>query len=281
VGFFRVVEVFPPMFPFREDDREPLALDEKVERFVEDVRGARDFGDLFLVANVKDPELLKLSSVEAAFILQDRTRVRAAPALVVRDMNRLQFLSTVVTAISFELDSLLVVWGDSYPASAKATNVRDFSSLGRALHEVNSIRRKARSPMRLLAPVDLNRLDSPKGKAQAEERLRAGAQYLLAQPPTTDAEEAFDTHSALLKKSGMSDRILLNIFPFRDERDVTECERNFGWRLPKGLHQAAAAGGDSLVSSEREVVRRLREEGFPGVYLSTRGAPSIATKLLA
>jgi hypothetical protein len=78
----------------------------------------------------------------------------------------------------------------------------------------------------------------------------------------------------------MSDRILLNVFPFRDERDVAECERNFGWRLSKKLHRTAAAGGDSLVRSEREVVRRLREEGYPGVYLSTRGAPSIASKLL-
>jgi hypothetical protein len=279
VDFFRVVEVFPPLFPLRGEVHEALGLEDKMERFVEDIRAVRDLGDLFLVANLKDPSLLKLSTVEAAFLLQDRIRVRAAPVLVVRDMNRLQFLSTAVTAIYFELDSLMVAWGDSYPASTKVTNVRDFPSLGRALHEVNSIRRQARSPIRLLAPVDLNRLRTPKGIAQAKERLRAGADFLLAQPPTTDATDVFDSHAALLKAAGLEDRVLLNVFPFTDGADMKECEDKFGWRLPRGIHEAATAGSEKLRKTNREVVARLRDEGFPGVYLSTRGSPSVAATL--
>ncbi len=269
------------MFPLQEGSSAPLDLEEKVGRFVEDVRGVREFGDLFLVANVKNPELLKISTVEAAFMLQDRLRVRAAPVVVVRDMNRLQFLSTVVTALSFELDSLMVAWGDAYPPSAKATNVRDFSSLGRALHEVSAIRRQTRSRIRLLAPIDVNALRRRSGIALAKERLRAGAEYLLAQPPTTDQEETFDRHAKVLEDSGMKDRVLLNVFPFRDLGDVVECEKNFGWKLPVALHKAAAEGRAALLETEKEVAGRLRTEGFPGVYLSTRGSAAIAASLLA
>jgi len=281
VGFLRVVEVFPPLFPVGSADNAPLELEQKLDRFVEDVRGVRDFGDLFLVANVKDPDLLKVSTIEAAFVLQDRIRVRAAPVLVVRDMNRLQFLSSVVTALSFELDSLMVAWGDRYPSSARATNVRDFASLGSALHEVSSVRRKARSPMRLLAPIDLTRLGTSQGVALAKERLRAGATYLLAQPPTTDADEVFDKHSRALEKAGLKGSVLLNVFPFRDQKDVGYSEKYFGWKLPPSLHGVASKGEVALLDLEKEVVRRMREEGFPGIYLTTRGNPSVAERLLA
>jgi hypothetical protein len=281
VGFLRVTEVFPPLFPRGNHVQAPLDLERELERFVEDVRDIREFGDLFLVANVKNPELLKVSTVEAAFLLQDRIRIKAAPVLVVRDMNRLQFLSTVVTALSFELDSLMIAWGDAYPASAKATNVRDFSSLGRAMHEANSIRRQARSSIRLLAPIDLTRLRSPRGVAQAKERLRAGAEFLLAQPPTTDAGAAFDLHSRTIEKAGLKERVLLNVFPFKDTIDVQDCERRFGWSLPRSLRETASRGESFLVESERDVIERLEQEGFPGVYLSTRGTPSVAARLLA
>ena len=257
-----------------------MELDEKLDRFVEDVRGIRAFGDLFLVANVKNPDLLKVSTIEAAFVLQDRIRVRAAPVLVVRDMNRLQFLSSVVTALSFELDSLMVAWGDRYPPSARATNVRDFASLGSALHEVSSVRRKARSAIRLLAPIDLTRLANAKGVAQAKERLRAGATFLLAQPPTTDADEVFEKHSRALERAGLKDHVLLNVFPFRDQKDVDDSEKYFGWKLPPSLRAAASKGESALVDVEREVLSRMREEGFPGVYLTTRGNPSVAARLL-
>lgn len=281
MAFLRVVEVFPPLFPFYEGAHEPFGLEDKIEGFVEGVRRIRDRGDLFLVANNKRPELLKLSTVEAAYILQDRLKVKAAPVIVARDMNRLQFLSTVVTVLAFGLDSAMIAWGDAYPASARVTNVRDFPSLGDALREVASIRRQASSAIRLLAPVDLNRLSNPRGVAQAKERLRAGADLLLAQPPTTDAESTFDGHSSTLEKSGLKDRVLLNVFPFRSRKDVEECEKFFGWRLPRSLHPRAENGKSSLAEVERAIVRRLRADGFPGVYLSTRGDPSAAETILS
>ncbi len=276
-----MVEVFPPLFPLREGARAPIGLEREMESFVEGVSRVREFGDLFLVANVKKPELLKLSTVEAAYILQDRLKVKAAPVIVARDMNRLQFLSTVVTALSFELDSAMIAWGDRYPASARITNVRDFSSLGAAIQEVASIRRQAGSPIRLLAPIDLGRLSSPRGVTQAKERLRAGADFLLAQPPTTDPESTFDAHLSALERSGLKNRVLLNVFPFRDRKDVERCEKYFGWNLPKRLYAAAADGEPALLELERAIVHRIRADGFPGVYLATRGNPGVAESLLS
>ncbi len=281
MAFLRVVEVFPPLFQFHEGGDEPLGLEDKTKSFVEGVRRIRDFGDLFLVANIKKPELLKLSTVEAAYLLQDRLGVKAAPVIVARDMNRLQFLSTAVTAISFELDSAMIAWGDRYPVSAKVTNVRDFPSLSAALREVDSIRRQARSTIRLLAPVDVGRLSNPRGVASAKERLTAGADFLLAQPPTTDAESTLDHHSSLLERAGLKDRVLLSVFPFRNRRDVEECEREFGWKLPRRLHANVARGESTLLELERATIRRLRSEGFPGVYLATRGDPSVVESLLS
>jgi hypothetical protein len=116
--------------------------------------------------------------------------------------------------------------------------------------------------------------------ALARQRLKAGTSYLLAQPPTTDSEDTFERHAVNLQKAGLKDRVLLSIFPLCDTGDVRETEKYFGWTFPKSLHRAAVKGESSLLKMQRDVVRRLREEGFPGVYLSTRGNLGIAEKLL-
>jgi hypothetical protein len=135
--------------------------------------------------------------------------------------------------------------------------------------------------MLFLVQIDVESLARPEGVALAKGRPKAGAGYLLAQPPTTDSRETFESHSAILQPSGLKDRVLLNGFPFRDEKDVKLCEKNFGWRLPRSLHGVAAAGGSSLLEVERSVVRRIQDEAFPGVYLNTRGTPRIAERLLS
>ncbi len=234
-----------------------------------------------MVANVKNPKLLKLSTLEASLILQERLRVEAAPVLVARDFNRLQFLSEVLTAVSLELRSVMIAWGDRYPASAKTSNVRDFSSLSEAIRESSLVSRRARASTCFFAPVDMGRLVHPEGVALARGRLKAGAEYLLAQPPTVDAEATFDEHASLLESSGLKDKVLLNVFPFKDEKDVKQCEKYFGWKLPDSLHLAAAKGAPALVEMERMVEERLKEEKFPGVYLTTRGTPAVAAKLLS
>jgi 5,10-methylenetetrahydrofolate reductase len=258
-----------------------LGLEAKMERFTEEVRGIRDFADVILVANVKDQGQLKIDSVHAAIVLQESLRVEAAPVIVVRDQNRPSFLSAVLTAISVGLRSMLIGWGDDYPASARATNVRDFSNLAGAIREASLIRSRAHASTRFFAPMDINSLAYPKGVALAKERLRAGADLLLAQPPTTDAEAVFDRQLALIGKAGLREKALMNVFPFKDDKDVKRYERMFGWKLPKGLHRAAVEGENRLVEIERDVVRRLRDVGSPGIYLTTRGNPSIAERILS
>jgi len=281
LAFLRAVEVFPPLFPVSRDRSEPLHVEEKVERFLEEVRSIRDLADVFLVAKVKNPKLLKLSTIEVASLLRDRLRVEAAPAIVVRDVNRFQFLSDVLTGITLEFRWMTLAWGDAYSSKVGVSNVRDFSSLKDAIRQADMVRSRARASVNFFAPVDVHRLEDPVGKELARSRLGAGANMLLAQPPTCDAGETFDRHASVLKKTGLKEKVLLNVFPFRDAKDIRYCERYFGWKLPRSLHLAAAGGEPTLLEGEREVVRRLRNEGFPGVYIATRGTPAVAERLLS
>ncbi len=281
MAFLKVVEVFPPLFPLSGAEGRHLGLKGGVERFVEEARVVRDVADVILVADVKNQKGLRMSTLGAAALLSERLGVKAAPVVVVRDLNRLSFTSSILTGMIMDLGSMMIVWGDRLPAGGGTTNVRDFSTLAEAIKEASKIRARARARAQLLAPVDLDSLASPRGVERARKRLRAGADYLLAQPPTTDAGATFDRHAGLLEPAGLKGKVLLNVFPFRDARDARECEKYFGWKLPRSLHQIAAAGPDVLSKEQEDVVGRLREEGFPGVYLNTRGAPEVAVRLLS
>jgi len=280
MGFLRVVEIFPPLFPSSRGKEDRIDFEHRLERFLDVARSVRAHADVLLIADVKNTKLLKFSTLEAAALLKERLRVEVAPVLVARDFNRPQFLSNVLTGLSSEFDYLMFAWGDAYPAAAGATNVRDFRSLAEVIQEAALLRRRARSATKFLAPINVERLAKPGEEARARERLRAGADYLLAQPPTTDVE-AMNSHAKLLRGAKLKDRVILNVFPFRDLKDVRECEAYFGWRLPKSLHDAAKNGERALLEAEREVVVALRDRGFPGVYLNTRGVPAIAERLLS
>jgi 5,10-methylenetetrahydrofolate reductase len=277
MAFLRVVELLPPLFPASRSGKDNFDLEETVGLFLEEARSLRRHSDVLLVADVKNPRLLKFSSLEAASLLQERLGVVAAPVLVVRDFGRHQFLSSVLTGLS-KFRYLLLAWGDDYPAGA--TNVRDFSSLAETIREAAILRERAGATAKFFAPVDVNSLATAKGAARARGRVRAGADYLLAQPPTTDLGD-LDRHARLLREVGLEDRVLLNVFPFKDPKDVRECERYFGWRLPRSLKLRAKRGRDSLFETEREVVREIRGAGLPGVYVNARGIPGIAAGLLS
>ncbi|MDE1858149.1 MAG: hypothetical protein KGI26_03670 [Thaumarchaeota archaeon] len=278
MAFLRVVEVLPPLF--RMSSRDLRGADADVRRFTSDVRKFRRYADIVLVANVKDQKVLKLDTVHLASTLQEALGVASAPVIVVRDQNRPQFLTSVLTALLGGAGSVMVAWGDDYPGGT-ASNVRDFESLAGALAEAASLRRVARPDATLLAPVNVERLSEPRELALAEKRLAAGADLLLAQPPTTDAEVTFERHLALLEKAGLREKVLLNVFPFMGRSDVSRYERKFGWRLPARLHDAARGGRAPLLEAERAVVRRIRRERLPGVYLSTRGDISLARDVLS
>lgn len=273
MGFLRVIEVWPPAFPARGK----MAVDELVDEFLSEVRGIADLADVLLVADLKSPAMVQVAPLEVAAMLQEVVRVAAAPVVVTRDQNARRFASTVVTAVSMGIDSLMVARGDDLQDFG-VTNVRDFPRLADAVRLASSIRRKSGSGMKLFAPVDLESLQ--RGAAVARGRVAAGADALLAQPPTTDPGDAFDRHLGLIRRAKLADRVLMNVFPFRDARDVRRCESYFGWNLPEELLFAARGGQGALDELGRGVVKRIRKEGLPGVYLSTRGRPSIARKFL-
>jgi len=279
LAFLRVVEVFPPMFPAEGGERR-INLERSVDDFVDGVKGIKQYADLVLVASVKNPAFLKLSSVEAASILKERARVEAAPVIVARDSNRPQVLSSVVTALSLGLRSLMLVWGDRYPTDGAPKNVFDFPSLSKMVSLTSLIADRTRSRIRILAPVDLSLLGSERGVALARSRLEAGADLLLAQPPTTDSRATLAEHASVLEATGLKENVLLNVFPFRGRKDVSDTASNFGWRLPPELYKASLAGGAALTKESRRVASALRRDGFPGVYLATRGRPETAKEIL-
>lgn len=280
MGFLRVVEIFPPLFPSSRRKESHINLERGIERFVDQARSVSRFADILLLADVKNPNLLKLSTIEAAAILMERACLNAAPVIVVRDLNRRRFLSAVLTVLSIELRHLMIAWGDDYPARSGATNVRDYESLAQCIEEAALLRTRSAASTKFLAPVNVELLSSKGELARARGRIRAGAEYLLAQPPTTDST-VLKRHSRLLRDSGLEERVILNVFPFRGPKDVQECEKYFGWRLPASLHRIAENGEEELLRAEKEVIEGLRSGGAPGVYFNTRGIPGIAERLLA
>ena len=279
MGFLRVVEVFPPLFA-DTCIRERFAPGKALDRVVKSVSDIGRYSDLVLVADIKNPELLKLSSVYVALAIKERAGVEAAPVVVVRDSNRAHLRSAILTAVTSGLNSIMLAWGDRYLTDAHASNVYDYAELAEFVAEASTIGRRAGKNLRILAPVTLTTLSSEKGITRARSRLDAGAELLLAQPPTTDSRETFERHLSLLESSGLKSRVLLNIFPFRSGRDVRECERYFGWKLPRRLHETARSGKQALLAEARSVSDKLLEAGLPGVYVSTRGIPALARTIL-
>ena len=273
--------MFPPLLPVLHPPTEDAGTFHGSMLLHKELESIKSSADVVLVANVKSPGLLKTDTVHAAIEIQEKLHRPTAAAVVVRDQNRAQFDTAVFTAASAGLDSLFLAWGDDYPPSSGITNVRDFSSLADAIRRASVIRSKARAKTRIFAPVDVGSLAKPKGVALAKGRLRAGADLLLAQPPTTDPAETFDAHASLVGKAGLKDKVLLSVFPFRDLNDIKRYEELFGWKLPNRIHQEASKGETRLDQLARGVVQRLGTEAFPGVYLVARGNPGIASHLLA
>lgn len=258
-----------------------IALDAAFDAFVEGVKETARYSDLTLVASVKDPALVRFDPVHAAVMLRERLQIDVAPVVVSRDQNRPQLLSSVLAGMQRGLTSVMLAWGDDLPASSGASNVRDIVSLSDAISDVSKLAARAGRSMRVLAPVDLSRLARPRGASVASGRIGAGAELLLAQPPTTDPGETFDSHAALIDRAGLNGKVLPGVFPFKDRDDVRRYEGLFGWSLPARVHDSAASGRRGMVELERQVVGRLKDEGFPGVYFATRGAPETAREVLS
>ncbi|MDG6985265.1 MAG: methylenetetrahydrofolate reductase [Nitrososphaerota archaeon] len=278
MAFLRVIEVLPPMFVSGARDRTSLAA--KMRTFTRGVGTVSDIGDVFLVASVKRAGVLQVDPVHAASVLKTELGVDAAPVVVVRDMNRPQFLSTVLSLPSAGLRSAMLAWGDDHPDGSGASNVRDYPTLAGAISDAREALARAGSGLQVFAPVDLESLGRSAGARRARQRIVSGADFLIAQPPTTDAGPSLKRHAARVKKSGLAGRVIPSVFHFKGEEDVRRYEEMFGWKLPKPLHEAAQGGERELAKLERDVLREIRAEGFPGVCLSTRGEPGVAKALL-
>ncbi len=277
--FTSIIEVFPPVFSVDEGVEPTVGLRQKTKDFVERVRRIQHLADSFLVADVKDPVRMKLPTVLSASILRDRTGVDAIPVIAARDSNRQAVVSSLLSAYSLGLRSVMLVWGDRYEDGGPR-NVYDFRSLAELIGLARGLAQRSGSRCRFLAPVDLTALGTAKGLRLAKERLAAGADLLLAQPPTADSVSALPEHSRLVRDAGLEGRVLLNIFPFRDSRDIESCRAKFGWELPSRLDVIGRKGESALLSEAKKVAEAAERRGLPGVYVTTRGRPEVARFIL-
>lgn len=279
-NFTRIVEVFPPSFNVDARAEPLVGLKQKSRDFLERVRRIQNLADAILIADVKDLTRLKLSTIFSATLLRDELGVEAVPVITARDSNRSATRSAILTAFSQGLDTIMLVWGDRYPDGGGIANVYDYRNLAELIDEASSLARRSGVDATFLAPVDLSRLDSGKGRSLASERLAKGASCLLAQPPTTDSFSTLASHLQVLGKQALRSKVLLNVFPFRSSEDVASCRKKFGWNLPRQLDLLAGRGESELLKEARRVAVGITDSGAPGVYVSTRGRPEVARYIL-
>lgn len=279
--FTTVVEVFPPNFA-AETAKEPLlGLRQKTQDVVARVKKVENLADCVLVADMKDMGRMKLSSIYTAAVLRQELDTEVIPVIAARDANRSAVRTLFLTALSYGLDSVMLVWGDKYAEGEGSSNVYDYPSLSVEIAEMRDLADRANVKATILAPVNIATLGTKKGDEIASSRIRSGADCLLAQPPTTDVSKTLPEQVKVLEEKKLKAKVLLNVFPFRDRADIEACRKRFGWNVPLDLDRMADEGGEPrLLKESRSVVEKMRSDKLPGVYVSTRGRPELARFML-
>ncbi len=279
--FTTIVEIFPPNFS-AETAKEPLlGLRQKTQDIVSRVKKIENLTDCVLVADMKDLGRLKLASIYTAAMLKQELDTEIIPVIAVRDSNRSAVRTLFLTALSYGLHSVMLVWGDRYKEGEGSSNVYDYPSLSVVIREMRDLADRADVKATILAPVNIATLNTKKGETIASSRLESGADCLLAQPPTSDVSLTLPEQLRMIEEKGLRSSVLLNVFPFKDEEDIQSCRRRFGWSIPETLDRMAREGGEAMLLKEsRSVVEKIREERLRGVYVSTRGRPELARFIL-
>ncbi len=224
---------------------------------------------------------LKLSSIYTAAMLKRELDTEVIPVIAARDGNRSAVRALFLSALSYGLDSVMLVWGDRYNEGEGSANVYDFPSLSVVIKEMRELAERADVKATILAPVNIATLGTKKGDEIASSRLKNGADCLLAQPPTSDVTQTLPSQVKILEEKKLKKRVLLNVFPFRDKEDIEACRKRFNWNIPPALDKMAEEGGEArLLKESRSVVEKMRNDRLPGVYVSTRGRPELARFIL-
>lgn len=279
--FTTMVEIFPPNFS-AEMAKEPLlGLRQKTQDIVARMKKVEHLADCILVADMKDVGRLKLSSVYTAATLKQELDIEVIPVIGARDSNRSAVRTLFLSALSYGLDSVMLVWGDKYAEGDGSSNVYDYPSLSAVVREMRELADRANVKATILAPVNVAALGTKKGDEIALSRIKSGADCLLAQPPTTDVTDTLARHEKALEEKELKNRVLLNVFPFTSKEDIDACRKRFGWDISASLDRMAVEGGEArLLKESRSVVEKMRDDRLPGVYVSTRGKPELARFIL-
>ncbi|MDG6935172.1 MAG: methylenetetrahydrofolate reductase [Nitrososphaerota archaeon] len=277
--FVRIAEVFPPSYDV-DPEKEPIfGLEQKMNDFVKRVSRIQGLADAFLIADLKMEDRVKLSTIHAAARLREELGVEAIPVITARDLNKVACRSHILTALSENIRSIMVVWGDRYAGNHAFKNVYDYGSLAELIVDAKMLASRVYDKSVVLAPINLDSFSGSKGRSLASHRLKAGADSLLAQPPTAD-EETLGAHLRLLKSTGFIKNVMLNVFPFRDSQDIKFCRERFGWKISTRLERLAMKGEAELLREARKVASRIEDSGVSGLYVSTRGKPELLRYIL-
>lgn len=276
-----MVEIFPPSFN-AETSKEPLlGLRQKTQDIVARMKKVENLADCVLVADMKDVGRLKLSSIYTAAMLKQELDIEVIPVIGARDSNRSAVRTLFLSALSYGLDSVMLVWGDKYGEADGSKNVYDYPSLSAVVKEMRELADRANVKATIMAPVNVAALATKKGDEIASSRIKSGADCLLAQPPTTDVAETLPEHVRMVEEKKLKKQVLLNVFPFSGKEDIESCRKRFGWNISSALDKMAQDGGEPrLLKEARLVVEKMRDEKLPGVYVSTRGKPELARFIL-
>jgi 5,10-methylenetetrahydrofolate reductase len=270
--FLRVVEVFPPGAAGG-----PSGVGELVsaQKWVSEVWKVVPYADVVMVAEL-GTRGSRPTTIEPSALLASTLGVRVLPVVSAALTGKGAFSAAVREAISKGIKGIVPVWGDR----GKSPKEGGFVGLWEAVTAARDIAMDHGGDFLIMAPANLSKFGRSKHLKLLSSRLENGADYLLAQPPTMDSEEAFALHQKALKDSGLMEKVIPQVFPFKDWEDVKKCRQKFGWEVPGRMAQVAARGEEALLDEAALVARRLRQEGFAGVYLSTRGRPELAARVL-
>ena len=73
-------------------------------------------------------------------MLKQELDTEVIPVIAVRDTNRSGVRTFFLTALSYGLDSVMLVWGDRYVDGEGSANVYDYPSLSDAIREIGAWR---------------------------------------------------------------------------------------------------------------------------------------------
>lgn len=281
--FVQTVELWPPGFA---DDGPPESLDGQFSWLSERLEILGEHFDAFHVADLKRPGRWYMDSLMTAIRLKEKFPwVVVVPTLSARDRNAKALRQAIASALFFGIDNLTLVWGDRFNQrnARSPRNVYDVAGVSGLVGLAREVqKRTGSSNLCVLTPIDLTKLNDARYLAMIKAREKATSDVFISQIFVGEAEDYLSLLDTL-RSEGVRSPILHNIFPFYGHKDALDISRRFNLKLGKPLLDELKVGGVAagvkIASSFREALEANKGK-VNGVYISSRGEPELALRLV-